>query len=164
MARGTKAPAVREAKRHTRQDELDRLYLRDETAWLDKMARLLREERLEELDRANLVEFLESMAASQRREVMSRLRTLIAHLLKWDYQPQVRSRSWMQTIINQRLELETILESKTLRKHAAAILDKAYSGAVKLAAFQTKKPADDFPKKCPYSLDHVLTAELSDHG
>jgi hypothetical protein len=63
---------------------LSELYEADETAWLDAMADLVRQGRLEELDYAHLAEYLTDMARSDRREVESRLTTLLEHLLKWE--------------------------------------------------------------------------------
>src|SRR5438874_1944892 len=94
---------------------LSDLYETDETAWLERMAELVRRGRIEELDLPNLSEFLSDMARRDRREVESRLAVLIAHLLKWEYQPPKRSRSWLVTIEQQRQELLRLLESGTLR-------------------------------------------------
>src|SRR5947209_14789070 len=95
--------------------QLSRLYWEDETAWLERTAQLVKERRFDEIDDRNLSEYLNDMASRDKREVLSRLKILLAHRLKWDYQPRKRSRSWELTIIEQRDELEDILESKTLR-------------------------------------------------
>ncbi|MGZ3390191.1 MAG: DUF29 family protein, partial [Isosphaeraceae bacterium] len=63
------------------------LYNKDETAWLDVMARLIAERRFGELDYEHLHEFLTDMARRDRREVLSRLKRLLLHLLKWEHQP-----------------------------------------------------------------------------
>src|SRR5260370_10100145 len=76
----------------------------DETAWLEESSRLIRAGRLDELDYANLAAYLEDMAIRDHREVKSHLRVLIAHLLKWNYPPEKRSRSWTLTVLNHRLE------------------------------------------------------------
>src|SRR3954453_24000703 len=102
------------------------LYLADETAWLEQTARLVAEGRWDEVDRENLSEYLTDMATRDRREVLSRLVVLLTHLLKWDHQPDARSNSWRATILAQRNDLADLLESGTLRNHAAEVLDKAY--------------------------------------
>lgn len=63
------------------------LYERDETAWLETMAELIRLGRLDEVDYPSLAEYLTDMARRDRREVESRLTLLIAHALKWAHQP-----------------------------------------------------------------------------
>src|SRR3954452_22993818 len=85
------------------------LYEQDETAWLEIMAELIRQGRLDEIDSVNLAEYLADMARRDRREVESRLTVLIAHALKWTHQPDRRSGSWKATIIEQRQELEGLV-------------------------------------------------------
>src|SRR5271170_7741523 len=85
------------------------LYEQDETAWLEAMAELIRLGRLEELDYPNLAEYLADMARRDRREVESRLTTLMTHILKWTHQPDRRSGSWKGTVVEQRQELEGLL-------------------------------------------------------
>jgi hypothetical protein len=132
------------------------LYETDETAWLEESSRMIREGRLQELDYPHLSEYLQDMAKRDRREVRSRLVQLIAHLLKWQHQPDQRSASWKRTIFNQRTELTGILESKTLRNHAAEILAEVYKLAVKGAADETSLPSTSFPATCPFTIDQIL--------
>jgi hypothetical protein len=135
------------------------LYETDETAWLERMSKLIEERRYKELDYKHLSEYLLDMAKRDRREVSCRLKTLLMHLLKWDYQPRKRSRSWEVTIMNQRYELAEELESQTLKNHALDVLPKAYAQAVKLAAKETGLSSEKFPEQCPYTLDDVLSEE-----
>src|SRR5580704_414853 len=109
---------------------LPELYEKDETAWLELMAELIRAGRLDELDYPHLREYLADMARRDRREVLSRLAVLIAHLLKWTYQSEKRSKSWQVTIVTQRQNLADLLESGVLRNHAVEVLPKAYANAV----------------------------------
>jgi hypothetical protein len=95
------------------------LYEEDETAWLELMARLAGEHRVDELDVENLGEFLQSMANRDRREVDSRLTQLLMHRLKWEYRPHRRSRSGQRSIAEQRPKLLDLLQSGTLGNHAA---------------------------------------------
>ena len=139
--------------------KLASLYEKDETAWLEQMSKLIAERRYEELDYKHLSEYLLDMAKRDRREVFSRLTTLLIHLLKWDYQPRKRSRSWEITMITQRYDLRDELESKTLRNHALEVLPEAYARAVKLAAKETGLSPERFPLQCPYTLDEVLSEE-----
>src|SRR5262245_11736870 len=87
---------------------LDCLYEQDETAWLEAMARLAAQRRVQEMDLAHLSEYLTDMARRDRREVFSRLVTLLTHLLKWEHQPEGRSGSWRGTIREQRRELRQL--------------------------------------------------------
>jgi hypothetical protein len=141
---------------------LQALYEQDETAWLEAMAGLVSQRRLDEIDYPHLAEFLTDMALRDRREVTSRLSLLIAHLLKWNYQPDRRTGGWQVTVEVQRQELADLLESGTLRNHAIAVLAKAYANAVRQAIAETKLPASTFPAECPYSLEALLTEPLAE--
>jgi hypothetical protein len=139
---------------------LSALYERDETAWLEAMAELIRLGRLDEVDYPNLAEYLADMARRDRREVESRLTVLTTHALKWVHQPDHRSGSWRGTIIEQRQELEGLVSRGVLRNHAEAVLAEAYRKAVERAAAETGLPAETFPAACPYTLDQLLSADL----
>jgi Domain of unknown function DUF29 len=132
------------------------LYEEDETAWLELTAGLVAEGRFGEIDRAALAEYLTDMAKRDKREVASRLTVLMTHVLKWEHQPKGRAKSWRATIISQQDELEDLLDSSTLRKHASEILAKCYAKAVRRAAAETGLPVDRFPQSCPYSVEHLL--------
>jgi Domain of unknown function DUF29 len=138
------------------------LYESDETAWLEESSRLIRAGKLDGLDCEHLASYLEDMAIRDRREVKSRLRVLVVHLLKWHYQPEKRSRSWVTTIGNQQFELAGLVEGATLRRHAEGVLAEIYPSAVKSAAIQTRLPNSAFPAECPFALDQILTAEIAE--
>jgi len=136
---------------------LDGLYDQDFTVWCDETARLLRAGRFAGVDIENLIEEVEAMAGSQRREVDSRLRVLLLHLLKWDRQPKKRSTSWISTIDTQRDELEGVLEqSPSLRRTLQVAVTKMYPAAVRRASRETGLAKSAFPPECPYSLDQIL--------
>ena len=137
------------------------LYESDETAWLELTADLVAQGRFKELDRENLVDYLRDMAKRDMREVENRLRLLMAHLLKWQYQPEKRSNSWRGTIVSQQHELPGLLDSGTLRKHADRVLAKCYLGAVEEAAAETGLPTEKFPRLCPYTVDWLLSSKLA---
>jgi Domain of unknown function DUF29 len=84
------------------------LYDEDFYAWTVEQARLLRSGKLSAIDAANIAEEVESMGRSDRRELQSRLVVLTLHLLKWRFQPSARSRSWLATIEEQRLQTEQV--------------------------------------------------------
>ena len=139
---------------------LSQLYETDETAWLDEMAELIQQGRRDELDYPHLAEYLSDMARRDRREVESRLTTLLTHLLKWMYQPDHRSRSWRGTIIEQRQELERHAASGVLRNHAEAVLADCYAKAVVRATAETGIAAESFPSACPYTLEQLLSPDF----
>ncbi len=141
------------------------LYEQDETAWLEAMSALAACGRYAEMDYTHLSEYLADMAKRDRREVFSRLVVLLAHLLKWEYQPERRSGSWRGTIREQRRELRQLLESGTLRNHAEAVLLDAYAEARRQAADETELSLDVFPAEDARGLDELFaepTAEPRD--
>ena len=140
---------------------LDLLYQNDETAWLEAMSALAAEERLAEMDFRNLAEYLADMATRDRREVLSRLVTLLTHLLKWEQQSERRSGSWKGTIREQRRELRQLFDSGTLRNHAESVLPDAYAEAREQAADETLLDVGTFPLANPWSLAEVMDEELS---
>lgn len=141
------------------------LYLADETAWLDAMAELIRAGRTDDLDLPHLAEYLEDMANRDRKEVGSRLRVLMMHVLKWIYQKDKRTPSWTATVAEQQAELEDDMEKKgVLRNHAEESLVAIYRKAVKYAARETNLPAETFPAECPWTLDQLLSPDLLDNA
>jgi hypothetical protein len=128
----------------------------DETAWLEQTADLVRAGRFEHVDATSLAEYLNDMAKRDRREVFSRLVVLLAHLLKWEHQPDRRSGSWQATILEQQRELRQLLESGTLRNHATAVLAGAYADARKQAAAETGLTRAAFPEQCGWTVDAAL--------
>jgi hypothetical protein len=76
------------------------IYQVDFYAWTQKQAALLREGRFNDLDVENLVEEIESLGRSEKRELESRLKVLLIHLLKWQYQANKRDQhghNWLAT-------------------------------------------------------------------
>lgn len=110
----------------------------------------------EPVDFLNIAEEIESLGASQLRELYSRYVVLLAHLLKWEHQPERRGGSWRATIRTQRRELEDLLTlSPGLKPRRRARLAKAYTAAREAAADETGLPIERFPEACPYTLQQV---------
>ena len=136
---------------------LSELYHTDETAWLEQMAALAATGETSALDLGHLSEYLSDMAKRDKREVLHRLVRLLVHLLKWEYQPEKRTRSRELTIQEQREELQELLESGTLRNYADQELGKAYQKAVRRAAVETDLTEEAFPRESPYTLEQALS-------
>jgi hypothetical protein len=132
------------------------LYDRDFYAWLNEQAGLLRAGRLSELDIANLAEEIESMGRSEKRELVSRLEVLIMHLLKWQFQPALRSTSWRLTVGEQRFRLSDHLdESPSLMGRVGEAIVTAYPRAVRGASAETGFDTKQFPPACPWTFDQI---------
>lgn len=136
------------------------LYHTDFYAWTQRQTALLQAEVLEELDLPNLLEEIEAMGRSQRKEIKSRLLVLLLHLLKIRYQQRDNPRSWLATIRTQRDEIDIELsDSPSLRQFLPEFVEYAYARARKGAAEETKLPLATFPLACPWSLEEILDAD-----
>jgi hypothetical protein len=139
------------------------LYDQDFYLWLEKTADLLKKRRFEELDLTHLVEEIESMGRSERRELKSRLKLILTHLLKWQYQPQMRpyyGNSWVSTIVTQRSDLLLLLEdSPSLKGLLEETWKDCYQIARRDAAKETGLSEEVFPVDYPFELAEVLDPE-----
>jgi hypothetical protein len=132
------------------------LYDRDFYAWTQQQVALIREGRWEEIDRVNLLEEIESLGKQQRQELRNRLGVLMGHLLKWQYQPQNRSCSWLSTIRLQRLEIVDLLDDNpSLKSYLDDVIDRAYLKGLAIAIDGTNLPDRIFPQSCEYSLNPI---------
>ena len=133
------------------------LYEADFHAWAVDQAEKLRRGDLRSLDLAHLTEEIESLGRSERRELQSRLAQLLMHLLKWEHQALIRSRSWKDTIREQRRRLDFLLaDMPSLRPKVEGALPGAYSDARLMAERETGLPISTFPLDCPYRAAEVL--------
>lgn len=104
----------------------DNLYEQDFYLWTQATAQKLKEGKFDRIDIPNLVEEIESMGISEKRELKSRLIVLLMHLLKWEYQSDKRCQSWRSTITEQRICIEGLLEdSPSLQPYINRIKDIA---------------------------------------
>ncbi len=133
-------------------------YREDFHAWALQNARLLREGRLAEIDIENIAEELEDMGGSKERELESRLGVLLAHLLKWVYQPERRGNSWESTIEEQRRRVERLLrKNPSLKSKLVENFADAYGDARLIAARETGIHKSKFPETSPFPLEQTLS-------
>jgi hypothetical protein len=143
------------------------LYDEDFTLWTERQAVLLRqlaaagEIANDGLDWLNLAEEIESVGANQKREVRSRLAVIFQHLLKWRYQPDLRSKSWENTLYVQRRDLLAVFEdSPSLRSFAASerVLFAAFANGRQAAERETG--VLNITDVCPWSFEQVISQEF----
>jgi hypothetical protein len=133
------------------------LYETDFYAWTLEQSKLLKERDFKHLDITNLLEEIESLGKQQRQELRNRLGVLIGHLLKWDYQPEKRSKSWRVTIREQRREISQLLtENPSLQTYLVEAIDLAHESGLDLVVKETTLDYGDLPEKCPYQSDQLL--------
>lgn len=129
----------------------------DVVAWADEQAALLRAGKFAALDIAHIAEEIESMGNSQRRELQSRLKVLLMHLLKWQYQPAHQGKSWISTIKVQRREIAVLLRrNPSLKTNLEEALAEAYEIATAMAEAETGLSEETFPAQCPWVFVQVM--------
>jgi hypothetical protein len=142
-------------------DNVQLEYETDFYLWVDKNVELLKQRRFNELDVDILIDELENMAKSDRRELLSRIMILIAHLLKWEFQVEQRSGSWRASILEQRIRIHQQLEdSPSLKNKIPESITKAYPSALALAVNATSLAENIFPENCHYSIEQLLDSDF----
>jgi len=137
-------------------------YDRDIYSWSLEQARLVREGRWDAVDRENVAEEIESLGRTEFNRLESALRVLLMHMLKWDHQPNRRSRSWSLSIEEQRLRLRDVMaDNPGLRPRIGEATERAYGRARLGAIKQTGLSDDTFPRDCPYSWDDVTARRFA---
>jgi hypothetical protein len=144
------APATAHARVRTR-------YADDLYTWVQEQVALLRAGRVDALDLDNIAEELSDVGSEQYDKLESAIDVLLAHALKWDHQPERRSRSWSLTIAEQRVRID-----KQLRKNPGlqsriveAISEGFRLGRIR-AAREMKRALKSLPADCPYTWDEIL--------
>jgi ribosomal protein L29 len=138
-------------------------YEQDVVAWANEQAALLRAGKLTAIDVHHIAEEIEDVGKSEQRELASRMSVLLAHLLKWKFQPSRRSKSWQFTIRTQRKDVAYVLgEAPSLggKFNDTMWLDIVWSKARSLASNETGLDLDVFPEGLPWTVDEVLSQEF----
>ncbi len=139
------------------------LYNKDYYLWLLETSHLLREGKLEQLDIDNLVEEIDSMGRSEKKELKSRLVVLIEHLLKlkyWQSEKQTNERGWRTTVVEQRIQIEFSLEdSPSLRNLLDEFFVDCYDKARNSILKKYKLPSNLFPVEPCFTLEEILDSD-----
>ncbi|MQA18659.1 DUF29 domain-containing protein [Rugamonas rivuli] len=133
----------------------------DLALWTDAQIRLLLGRRFSELDIKNLIAELDGINKRELRTLKNRLRVLVMHLLKCQFQPEHPKNRWRATLIEQRERLTLLLEdSPSLRAALPEYVHQIYPAAVRMAAAETGLPASAFPADNPYSVAQILDQDF----
>ena len=132
-------------------------YDHDEFGWLLEQADLLRDGRLDEVDRVSLVEFLTEMARNKKREFRSTVTVLLQHLLKAAVQPEKITRSWLLTIDEHQEEAQSLIEDEPgMRQYLLDLYAKAYPVARRRASIETGIEISRFQVDNPWTMHEAL--------
>ncbi|MCC5656749.1 DUF29 domain-containing protein [Nostoc sp. XA010] len=137
------------------------LYETDFYTWTQEQVSLLKTQQWEQLDTVNLIEEIETLGRRERQELRNRLGVLLGHLLKWQFQPEKRSNSWLSTIREQRIQIKLLLQdSPSLKPYLDEVFLTVYELGLALAIRETELGEQVFPEICPYTLDQTLNTEF----
>lgn len=137
------------------------LYDQDFYLWIETTAKQLKEGNFAEIDLANLIEEIESMGRSEKRALKSNLGVILIHLLKYKYQQDKRTNSWLSTIFEHRQRLEECLtESPSLKNYLPEVFINCYQNARKQAAIETGLSLATFPIESPFTINECLDEDF----
>ena len=137
------------------------LYERDLYAWSLEQARLLKEGRLDEVDAENVAEEILDVGRNEYDKLESALAVLLMHMLKWDHQPDKRTRSWENTILEQRDRVELqFRDNPSLKSRTEEAVGRAYRRGRLRASGETDLDLEEFPEECPYDWDAIMNRKF----
>ena len=141
------------------------LYEQDFVRWTEQQARAIRDAATAgtnlPVDWENVAEEIDSLGRSDRRELATRIGTVIEHLLKLQTSPaEAPRRSWMETIQTQRRHIELLLnDSPSLRNEVTTMiawaLPRAREDVGAVLAAWNETPRSDL-RAAQFSAEHVL--------
>lgn len=134
---------------------------KDVYGWAVHTAQLLRNRQMSEVDFEGIIEELEEIGISNKHALKNRLAQLIFHLLKWQFQPDFRGRSWEGTIKEQRIRLSDLLEDNpSLKPLIEESIKKAYTLSLVLIRKETPVDLKVLPTECPYTFEQLMNDEF----
>lgn len=132
-------------------------YEADFYGWTIEQADLIRAGHSSQLDFENLLEEIESMGRSEKRALEFSLKVLLAHLLKWKYQPSYHGKSLELTIKEQRRKVNRSLkDNPSLKSKLPEVISNAYEDAILMAVKETGLDEITFPQLCPWEFETFI--------
>jgi hypothetical protein len=140
------------------------LYDTDAALWSDQRVALLRrmanDERVnDQVDWENVIEEIADVQKHYEDEIENRLTTLCVHLLKWQFQPAMRSNGWRSAIVRSRSRISRLARKiPTLAPYPAAALAEAYPDARRAAEAETGRTG--LSATCPWTIEQVAESHI----
>jgi hypothetical protein len=136
-------------------------YDEDFYAWAGEQAKLLAEGRFAEADLEHIIEEIECLGRSEKRELRARTRQLLVELLKWDCQPGYRCGSWRAAILGLRDHIQDVLrDSPSLRPALPAVIADEWPLVVDRTIRETGIYREYMPTECPWTTEQVLDQDF----
>lgn len=129
------------------------LYEQDFALWIEDVAAKLKTRDFDNLDLENLIEEIESLGKSDRRELKNRLTVLLAHILKRMYVNIPENfNGWELTILEQRRQIKSLLQdSPSLKPYLAQIFSGVYEDALEEVELEYKQT--EFPDSWIFDIE-----------
>jgi len=138
-------------------------YETDVIAWANEQAALIRAGRFNMLDLEHIADEIEDVGKSEQRELESRMAVLLAHLVKWQYQPDRRGNSWRHTITEQRKRVVQRIQKTPSLKVDLNNLDwwsGVWVDALDIATRDTGFFYERFPEECPWDYMQITNTDF----
>src|SRR5436305_6017814 len=133
-----------------------RVYEADLYGRVEVQDALLKANEVGSIDASHITRELDDLGRSEFDKLVSAIRVVLQHLLKWDHQPERRSRSWVITIDEHRDRINYELDDNpSLRPRIQEAILKAYASARRQAIRETQLAAATFPETCPYDWKDI---------
>jgi hypothetical protein len=134
-------------------------YEQDVVAWANEQAALLRAGKLSAIDIEHIAEEIEDVGKSEQRELANRMAVLLAHLLKWQCQPERRGSSWQATLRIQRTAIARRLKKTPSLK--PMLMDNEWisdmwGDACQQAAEEMQIGVAILPESCSWTMEQAL--------
>ena len=140
---------------------MGQLYEQDLYLWAETTAHLLKQKRFSEIELDALVEELEDVGKSEKRGLRIQLQRVIMHLLKWKFQPQMRTASWRLSILEGRKAIKGAIEdSPSLKQLIPSLISNLYEDAKESAIMETGLPDWMFPEENPFTIEQILDSRF----
>ena len=98
------------------------------------------------------------MGRSEFRAFSSAIEVIIFHMLKWDYQHELRGQSWRKSInVQRKMALKLLKEDPSFKARTTEAIETAFIGMPDAVEDETGEPAHRLPQICPYSWDEIMT-------
>ena len=125
--------------------------------WTRHTAQLLKENKMDELDVNHLIEELEDMGRSEKHQLINRFAVLIAHLMKWEYQPAYRGNSWESTIEHQRNKIKRLIrDNPSLKPQMKEAIEEGFLDSKPIIKKDALDILKRLPSCCPYTFEQLI--------
>lgn len=130
---------------------------KDFYGWAMQNASLLKQGRFSEADMDSIIEELEEMGGNNESQLINRLGVLIAHLMKWQFQPDLQGNSWSSTIKEQRHKIKRLIrKNPSLKPKIAEAIEEGFSDSKIIIEKDASLILNMLPTECPYNFEQLM--------